>query len=93
MQRVPAHCGLPGNERADTLAKEASALPHDALIDAATITKAVRRSATAPWKDGWPEVWFKSVWGPHLPGPVEEVNPLAAMDVHQLRADHWGCSG
>ena len=58
---MPAHCRLPRDECADTLAKAASALPHDAPVDAAIITKAVRRSANATRKDGWPDGWFKSV--------------------------------
>ena len=40
MQWVPSHCGLPGNERADVLAGEASALPQDSIpIDVSTIQK------------------------------------------------------
>ena len=39
LQWVPSHCGLPGNERADTLAGQASALPQDDVpVDARTST-------------------------------------------------------
>ena len=45
MQRVPSHCGLPGNERADVLAGKASALPQDSIpIDVGTVPKAVARA-------------------------------------------------
>ena len=93
MQWVPAHCGLPGNERADALAREASALPqHETRIDTGTVQKAVARSATATWKRSWPDGWFRTIMGYRLPGPVEEEDRLAAVDVHQLRAGHWSCS-
>ena len=93
MQWVPAHCGLPGNERADALAREASALPqHETRIDTGTVQKAVARSATATWKRSWPDGWFRAIMGNRLPGPVEEEDRLAAVDVHQLRAGHWSCS-
>ena len=54
-QWVPAHCGLSGNERADVLVREASALPqHETRIDTGTVQKAVARSATATWQRSWP---------------------------------------
>ena len=30
--------------------------------------------------------------GNRLPGPVEEEDRLAEVDVHQLRVGHWSCS-
>ena len=37
LQGGPSHCGLPGNARADTLSKEASALPQqDVAVDVHT---------------------------------------------------------
>ena len=94
MQWVPAHCGLPGNERADALDREASALPqHETRIDTGTVQKAVARSATATWQRSWPDGgWFHAIMGNRLPGPVEEEDRLASVDAHQLRAGHWSCS-
>ena len=79
--------------KADALAREASALPqHETRIDTGTVQKAVARSATATWKRSWPDGWSRAIMGNRLPGPVEEEDRLAAVDVHQLRAGHWSCS-
>ena len=43
MQWVPSHCGLPGNERADVLVGEASALPQGSIpIDVGTARRPLR---------------------------------------------------
>ena len=92
-QWVPAHCGLSGNERTNVLVREASALPqHETRIDTGTVQKAVATSATATWQRSWPDRWFRSIMGNRLPGPVEEEDRLAAVDIRQLRAGHWSCS-
>ena len=45
-QWVPSHCELPGNDRADELAKEASALPQENVpADVRTVHRAVARTA------------------------------------------------
>ena len=75
MQWVPAHCGLPGNERADALAREASALPqHQTPVDVRTIQRAVARSAASSWQQSWPDGWYRSIWRDRRPAPVEETD-------------------
>ena len=92
LQWVPAHCGLPGNERADELAKEASSLPQEAPIDVRTVTKAVSRAAYRAWRHQWPNGLFKQIWGDRMPSPVLGEDRGAAVDTHQLRAGHWSRS-
>ena len=92
LQWVPAHCGLPGNERADELAKEASSLPQEAPIDVRTVTKAVSRAAYRAWRHQWPDGFFKQIWGDRMPSPVLGEDRGAAVDTHQLRAGHWSRS-
>ncbi|XP_043212634.1 uncharacterized protein LOC122376759 [Amphibalanus amphitrite] len=49
LQWVPSHCGLEGNERADSIAKEASNLAQDqAPIDVQTARRAAAREADTP---------------------------------------------
>jgi len=91
LQWVPSHCGLPGNERADVLAGEASALPQvDTPTDVRTAMKTVVRAATHRWKLDWPAGLFRSIMGDRLPTPVPGDDRDAAINVHQLRAGHWG---
>ena len=93
LQWVPAHCGLRGNERADTLAKEASGLPQEtSSVDMRTLTKAVSRHVTRKWQESWPDGLFKSMMRGRLPPPISELDRESAVNVHQLRAGHWGLS-
>ena len=54
------------------------------MHDTGTVQKAVARSATATWQRSWPDVWFRAIMGNRLPGPVEEEDRLAAVDVPTL---------
>ena len=93
LQWVPSHCDLEGNERADTLAKEASQLPQDeAALDVRTVHRAAARTARARAAADWPQGWYRSLMGTRAPPPVSDQSRAAAMDVHQLRAGHWSAS-
>ena len=90
LQWVPAHCGLPGNETADRLAKEASSLPQDDVhVDVRTITRAVGRSASKAWRRSWNDSLFRRIMEDRMPSPVQESRD-DAVNVHQLRTGHWG---
>ena len=53
---VSAHCGFPGNEKTDELAKEVFSLPHEKVyVDFRSLMKAVGLAASKAWQDSWPE--------------------------------------
>ena len=87
---MPSHCSLPGNEHADTLAKEASELPQeDVPVDVQTVFRATTRAARATYIAAWPAGWYRHLMGDRLPRPVTGMDRATAVDVHQLRAGHW----
>ena len=90
LQWVPAHFGLPGNETANQLAKEASSPPqHDVPVDVRTFTRAVGRSASRTWYRSRNDSLYRRIVGVRMPRPVQEPRD-DAVNVHQLRAGRWG---
>ena len=93
LQWIPSHCGIEGNELADQLARDATALPQETVpIDAVTVYRAAVRDARACTVRDRPPGWFRDLMEGCLPPPVRGVSRLDAIEVHQLRAGHWSGS-
>ncbi|KAF0288555.1 hypothetical protein FJT64_013076 [Amphibalanus amphitrite] len=93
LQWVPSHCGVDENERADQIAKEATALPQAAVpVDVATAHRAAARLARDRTIAAWPEGWYRTLMENRLPPPAATGDRSSAVDVHQLRAGHWSGS-
>ncbi|KAF0298220.1 RNA-directed DNA polymerase from mobile element jockey [Amphibalanus amphitrite] len=56
------------------------------------LTKAVGRAASKAWRDRWPDSFFRRIMRDRFPTPVLNETREDAVNVHQLRAGHWGLS-
>ena len=92
LQCVPSHRGLGGNERVDSIAKEASSVSQETVVEVQTVHRAAARLAKSRTTQAWPAGWHRPLMGQRLPPPVSAEERSAAVDVHQLRAGHWSGS-
>ena len=68
---LPSHCGLEGNERADTLTKEAAQLPQESVpLDVRTVHRAAARTALERATARWPAGWYRGLMGSPPPPPA-----------------------
>ena len=81
LQWVPSHCGLDGNEKADTLAKAAALPQEDVPMDIRTVHRAAARAASKRTIEQRPEGWFRSLMGEARPTAVTVPDMHAAIDV------------
>ena len=59
-------------------------------MDGRSLTKAVGRAASKVWRDSWPGSLFRRIMRDRFPKPVLNIDREDAINVHQLRAGHWG---
>ena len=91
LQLVPSHCGIDGNERADSVAKEAAALPQKRVpVDVRTAHRAAARAARQRAIASQPDALYRTLMEDQMPPPlVIAGDRSSAVDVHQLGASYW----
>ena len=92
LQWIPAHTGIPGNERADALAKQGASLPQpDIPTDYATCRQMIR----ANLKEDWMNLWATGMTGRRMYDHITKSNdndPFFVKLVHpkQIKMDEGG---
>ena len=94
LQWIPSHCGIQGNERADTLAKRgASMLQPDRSVSLATTKKILKSNKTIEWHNQWAQsdkgrVMFRYVTKPNKNDPINLLQRKDQVVIFRHRTNH-----
>ena len=94
LQWIPAHTGIPGNERADALAKKGASLPQpDIPTDYNTCCQMIKSNSKEEWMNNWATGKTGRRMYDHMCKPKKQdpINKLRRKDqsiIFQLRTQH-----
>jgi len=94
LQWIPSHCDIPGNERADVLAKRGAAKeqPHKP-VSQATAKQILKANSKIEWKHSWTQsekgrAMFKYVPKPNGKDPINFLKRKDQVIIFRLRTTH-----
>ena len=94
LQWIPAHTGIPGNERADSLAKQGASLPQpDVPVAYSTCRQMIKSNSKEEWLNSWASGMTGRVMYRHMTKPLlkDPLNVLRRGDqalIFQMRSQH-----
>ena len=94
LQWIPSHCGIPGNERADILAKKGAAKTQpEKPVSQATAKQILKSNSTIEWHNRWAQhdkgrVMFKYLPKPNKNDPINSLERKDQVVIFRLRTNH-----
>ena len=94
LQWIPAHTGIPGNERADELAKRGANLPQlDIPVSYSTCCQMIKSNIKEDWLNKWAtgttgRPVFRHMAKPQIKDPINELSRKDQSLIFQLRTKH-----
>ena len=94
LQWIPAHTGVPGNERADALAKRGASLPQpENPVTYRTCCQMIKSNMKEDWLDTWAKgdtgrPMFNHMTKPLLTDPINKLRRGDQSLIFQLRTQH-----
>ena len=94
LQWIPSHCGIEGNERADTLAKRgASMIQPERCVSQGTAKQILKSNRTIEWHNSWARsdkgrILFNYMPVPNKKDPINTLPRKDQVAIFRLRTNH-----
>ena len=94
MQWIPSHCNIPGNERADILAKRGASKEQPIKpVSQATAKQIIKSNCKSDWQNSWTQsekgrVMFKYIPKPNKKDPINSLKRKDQVAIFRLRTTH-----